>query len=62
MYFNYKKIPRKKKKELKKFLKGKYNFLTLNQQLWFWLGETNRKHRDYLISKIVKNKTNLIYC
>lgn len=52
MHFNYKRIPRKKKKELKKILKGKYNFLTLNQKLWFYLGETNRKHRDYLISQI----------
>lgn len=58
MHFNHKRIPRKKKKELKKFLKGKYNFLSLNQKLWFYLGETNRTHRDELIANICKSYGN----
>jgi len=52
MYFRYTRIPRKKKKAFKKFLGGKYSYLTLNQKLWFWLGETNKQHRDYLINQI----------
>lgn len=58
MHFNHKRITRKKKKELKKFLKGKYNFLSLNQKLWFYLGETNKIHRDELIANMCKSYEN----
>jgi hypothetical protein len=51
--FNCKRMPRKFKKK-HKILLNKYPFLTLNQKLWFILGETNKEYRDFLISKIVE--------
>lgn len=46
-------VPRKFKKK-HKLLLNKYSFLTLNQKIWYILGETNKPYRDFLISEITK--------
>jgi len=51
-FYNYTRIPRKKKKKYKLLL-NKYPFLTLNEKLWYILGETNKPYRDFLIKTIV---------
>lgn len=53
-FYNYSRIPRKKKKKYKKLL-DKYPFLTLNEKLWVILGETNKEYRNFIIKKICEN-------
>lgn len=53
MYFKYRRIPRKMKKKYKSIL-DKHSFLTLNQKLWFLLGEINPKHREEILLNIIK--------
>jgi len=52
--FNYKRIPRKLKKKNKKILNGRYEFLDMNQKLWFILGITNPNYKKFLIKQIIK--------
>lgn len=52
--FNYKRIPRKTKKKYK-ILLNKYSFLTLNEKMWYILGETNKEYRNFLIKEICKS-------
>lgn len=54
-FYSVRRIPRKKKKQLKPLL-NKYSFLTLNEKLWYILGETNKEYRDFLIQKICKDE------
>ena len=55
--FSHKRIPRKKKKEINKIIgKYRYDFLTLNQKLWFCMGLANPDYRDFLIKQICKDE------
>jgi hypothetical protein len=47
-YYQHKRIPRKLKKKVKKIC-GIHLQKDINVNLWYYLGKTNPKHRDYLI-------------
>lgn len=54
-FYNHTKVTRKFKKKWSHILQGdKYKYLTLNQKLWYILGLTNPKYRDFIISEICK--------
>ena len=56
--FNFKRVPRKFKKKWKHILCGdRYNFLELNQKLWYILEFTNPNYKRFLIKQIVRNET-----
>lgn len=57
-FFNYKRVPRKYKKKHKTLL-NQYSFLTLNQKIWYVLGETNKEYRDFLIQTICNENRGL---
>lgn len=48
-----KRLPRKTKKDLNKLIKP-YNFLTLEQRMWYRLNVKNSAYTNYLISEICK--------
>jgi hypothetical protein len=52
-FYTFKRLPRKKKKELNKII-PKYSFLTIQQRMWWRLEITNRAYRDFLIQQICK--------
>lgn len=55
-FFNYKRVPKKFKKKWKHILQGeKYNFLDLNQKLWYIQSIVNPSYNDFLIKQICKN-------
>lgn len=55
MSFNCKRVPRKFKKKWKHIL-NTYDFLTLNQKLWYIQGLTNPNYNRFLIKKIIHNE------
>lgn len=50
-FYNFRRIPRKKKKQLKKL---GFDFLDLNQKLWYSLEFTNKAYRNFLIQELIK--------
>lgn len=56
-FYNFKRLPRKTKKQLNKAVpKDKYYFLDDKQRMWYYLGMTNQKYRDFLIQEICKRQ------
>lgn len=56
-FYNYRKLPRKKKKMMAKFLNAKHmEHLTLNQKLWYMLEFTNPNYKRFLIKMIIANE------
>lgn len=54
--FNCTRVPRKFKKKWSHILQGKrYEFLTLNQKLWFIQGIVNPNYNRFLIKQITLN-------
>ena len=54
MFYNCKRVPRKFKKRWKHILQSeKFNFLDLNQKLWYILGLRDPKQKDKIINKIL---------
>ena len=52
--YNYKRVPRKFKKKWKHILQGdRYDFLDLNQKLWYILEFTNPNYKRFLIKQII---------
>jgi len=52
---DYKRVPRKFKKKWKHILQGdRYNYLDLNQKLWYILGLENSDYKRFLIKQICK--------
>jgi hypothetical protein len=54
-FYNFKRMPRKLKKEFKKSMHnrvGGYEFLDINQKLWYILGYTNPNYKRFLIKQI----------
>ena len=51
-FYNFKRMPRKLKKRIKKTLEATGSFLNINQKLWYLLEFENKAYRDFLISKI----------
>ena len=55
MYYNktIKRLPRKFKKKHKQLLSSKrYDFLTINQRLWYIMYQTNRDQANKVINEI----------
>ena len=55
-FYGCRRVPRKFKKKWKHLLQL-HKFLSLNEKLWFILGETNKEYRDFLICKICENES-----
>lgn len=54
-FYNAKRVPRKFKKKWKHILQGdRYDFLTLNQKLWYILSIRDPKQHKLLITKTIK--------
>lgn len=54
MFYDYKRVPRRFKKKWKHILQSeKFNFLDLNQKLWYILGLKDPKQRDKIIKQIL---------
>ena len=51
-YGEIKRLPRKLKKDLKNFFPIKLTYLTLGQQMWYRLTQTNPNYVRFLIKKI----------
>lgn len=52
-FYNFNRIPRKKKKK-HKILLNKYSFLTLNEKLWLILRTENKEYSDFIINEICR--------
>lgn len=56
-FFNCKRVPRKFKKKWKHILCGnRYDFLNLNQKLWYIQYLTNPNYNRFLIKKICETR------
>lgn len=54
MFNDIKRIPRKfKKKHKYVFSANRYDFLTMEQKMWFILGRTNPQYKLFLINTII---------
>ena len=54
-FFECNRAPRKFKKKWKHILQGnRYDFLTLNQKLWFIQWHTNPNYNRFIIKQIIK--------
>ena len=49
------KIPRKLKKKVKKYCCIHYQGMTNGQRLWHYMGKSNNKYKDFLITKVCEN-------
>ncbi len=55
-FFNCNRVPRKFKKKWKHILySDRYNYMDLNQKLWYIMEFTNLDYKRFLIKKIIEN-------
>ena len=55
-FTNHKRIPRKMKKRMKKFMSNFPYKLELNEKIWFWLEYTNPDYKRFLIKKLCNDE------